>query len=68
MRMPKSNDKRGGGGRGGPSGGGGGGIVDRLLMPRLEQYALNNDYNDIDETVEYMRYAPVLSAVGFTSA
>jgi hypothetical protein len=66
--MPKTHKKHvdahhgGGGGGGGGSGpSGGGGARDRLLLPRLEEYALNNDYTDIDESVEYMRYASLLT-------
>ncbi|KAG2428143.1 hypothetical protein HXX76_011823 [Chlamydomonas incerta] len=35
--------------------GGGGGLLDRLLVPRIEQYAVNNNYTEIDEVVEHLR-------------
>jgi len=48
-----------------PSGKGGGlgreglGTGDRLLVPRIEQYAHNNDdYTDVDATVDYLRCDP----------
>lgn len=33
----------------------GGQLYDRLLLPRIEQYALNNDYRDLDELTDYLR-------------
>lgn len=33
----------------------GGQLYDRLLLPRIENYALNNDYTDIDELTEHLR-------------
>ncbi|OAE28675.1 hypothetical protein AXG93_312s1040 [Marchantia polymorpha subsp. ruderalis] len=30
-------------------------ILDKLLLPRLEQYAQNNSISNIDNTVEYLR-------------
>lgn len=40
-----------------PGGGGGGGalILDRNLVPRIEQYAQNHPVNDVDEVAEYLR-------------
>lgn len=35
--------------------GSGGGLMDRLLMPRIENYALNHDYTDVDDVVDYLR-------------
>jgi hypothetical protein len=52
-----------------PSGKGGGlgreglGTGDRLLVPRIEQYAHNNDdYTDVDATVDYLRCDPGVAA------
>ncbi|GAB4818827.1 hypothetical protein N2152v2_005873 [Parachlorella kessleri] len=33
----------------------GGQLYDRLLLPRIDNYALNNDYTDIDELTTYLR-------------
>lgn len=30
-------------------------LFDRLLVPRIEAYGLNNDYTDVDETSDYLR-------------
>lgn len=30
-------------------------ILDRLLLPRIEQYAVNNNYTDVDEVIDYLR-------------
>ncbi|KXZ48460.1 CDC48 protein [Gonium pectorale] len=30
-------------------------LLDRLLIPRIEQYALNNNYTEVDEVVDYLR-------------
>lgn len=38
-------------------GGGGSGVLDRNLIPRIENYASNNDYTDVDEVAEYLRRA-----------
>ena len=35
----------------------GGLVLDRMLVPRIEQYALNNAYTDADEVAEYLRRA-----------
>lgn len=37
------------------SGGGGVGLLDKLLLPRLENYAMNNSLDDIDEVAEALR-------------
>lgn len=34
---------------------GGAAVIDRLLQPRIENYALNNDYTDVDEVVDHLR-------------
>ncbi len=42
-------------GGGGPSGGGGGGgILDKLLVPRLINFAMNNRLDDVDEVALQM--------------
>lgn len=33
----------------------GGGLLDRLLLPRIENYGMNNNYTEVDEVVEYLR-------------
>jgi hypothetical protein len=33
------------------------GLLDRLLVPRIENYALNHDYADIDAMTDYLRSA-----------
>jgi ribosome biogenesis ATPase len=33
----------------------GGQLYDRLLFPRIENYALNNDYTDVEEVTDYLR-------------
>ncbi|GIL77999.1 hypothetical protein Vretifemale_7455, partial [Volvox reticuliferus] len=30
-------------------------LLDRLLIPRIEQYGLNNNYSDVDGVIEYLR-------------
>jgi hypothetical protein len=34
---------------------GGSGLLDRHMVARIENYALNNDYTDVDEVVEHLR-------------
>ena len=36
-------------------GGGGGGILDKMLVPRLANYAMNHDLSDLDEVAEDLR-------------
>lgn len=46
---------------GGRSGSGGGGYCsDPLLVPRIEDYAQNNDFRDVDQVVEYLRRVGLL--------
>lgn len=33
----------------------GGGLLDRSLVPRIQQYALNRDINDLDALVDHLR-------------
>ena len=33
----------------------GGQLYDRLLVPRIENYALNNDYTDVEELTDHLR-------------
>lgn len=52
--------KPGGGGRGSqgtPGGRVGGYCSDPFLVPRIQDYAQNNDYTDVDQVVEYLRCA-----------
>lgn len=43
------------GGKRSPGGLGGSGVLDRNLVPRIEAFAHNNDYNDVDEVADYLR-------------
>lgn len=43
-------------GRSKADGGGNAGILDRALVPRIENYAMNNEL-DLDDVVEYLRSA-----------
>ena len=36
-------------------GGGGGGILDKMLVPRLANYAMNHELSDLDEVAEDLR-------------
>ncbi len=38
-----------------PSTGGGGGILDKLLVPRIINYAINNRIDDLDEVAQALR-------------
>jgi Nucleolin binding domain len=42
-------------GRGAGGAAASGGLLDRALVPRVEQYALNHDITDLDDVVDYLR-------------
>lgn len=51
----RNQPRRNSGGRGSGGGSAGGYCSDPLLVPRIEDYAQNNDFRDIDQVVDYLR-------------
>lgn len=57
MGRGKHSKNKGGSSQGGNSSRGGSStlLLDRNLVPRLEEYALNHDVSDVDDVVEHLR-------------